>query len=62
MEGLGQEFVLYQLFGQGFYMMKKFLKKFGLIVKDWKFNEIKNFYKNVRKNGLKANTPIMKAF
>ena len=27
------------------------------IIKDWKFNEIKNFYKNVRKDGLKAITP-----
>ena len=31
MEDLGQEFVLYQLFGQEYCMMMKFLKQFGLL-------------------------------
>ena len=38
-------------------MMMKFLKQLWNIIKDWKFNEIKNFYKDVRKDGLKAITP-----
>ena len=32
------------------------------MVKGWKFNEIKSFYNDVRKNGLKANAQIKKAF
>ena len=28
-----------------------------LIIKSWKFNEIKNFYEDVRTDGLKASAP-----
>ena len=44
-------------FWTGILYNDEILEEIWLIVKDWKFNEIKNFYKNVRKDGLKANTP-----
>ena len=37
------------------------LEQVWLIVKNWKFNEVKNFYKDVRKNGLKANAPNLES-
>ena len=44
-------------FWAGILYDEEILEEVSLIVKDWKFYEIKNFYKNVRKNGLKANAP-----
>ena len=56
MEDLGQEFVLYQLL-TGILYDDEILEAIWIIIKDWKFNEIKKKYKNVRKDGLKAITP-----
>ena len=44
-------------FWAGILYDEEILEEVSLIVKDWKFYEIKNFYKNVRKDGLKANAP-----
>ena len=38
-------------FWAGILYDEEILEEVSLIVKDWKFYEIKNFYKNVRKDG-----------
>ena len=44
-------------FWTGILYDEEILEEIWLMVKGWKFNEIKSFYNDVRKNGLKATAP-----
>ena len=44
-------------FWTGILYDEEILDEIWLIIKSWKFNEIKNFYEDVRTDGLKASAP-----